>query len=82
MNVREKLSLCYYCWAMPDAQKGVMFVSSGIENEKKQVAEDEILNQLRNTAEGDITDEEFDAAKKSLVNAYKEIYDAPVSLES
>ena len=82
MNVREKLSLCYYCWAMPDAQKGVMFVSSGIENDNKQIAESEILNQLKNITELDITDDEFDAAKKSLVNGYKEIYDGPGSLES
>ncbi|MFI3207453.1 MAG: insulinase family protein, partial [Clostridia bacterium] len=31
LNVREKLSLCYYCAAGPDTQKNAFFVDSGVE---------------------------------------------------
>lgn len=75
MNVREKLSLCYYCQAIPHAQKGIMVVASGIEVAKKELAQSEILAQLDDICQGKITDEEFSAAKKSLINGYKSIGD-------
>jgi len=82
MNVREKLSLCYYCRTIPEAQKGIMIVASGIENEKRDTAQAEILAQLENVKNGDITDEELDSAKRSIINGYREIYDTPSALES
>ncbi len=82
MNVREKLSLCYYCRSIPEPQKGVMIVTAGIETENKQLAQDEILAQLKACADGNITEEELEAARKSVLNAYKEIYDNPEGLES
>ena len=80
MNVREKLSLCYYCSAIPEAHKGLLFVASGIEVENKQKAQEEILNQLEDIKQGKISDEEFDSAVKSLVNGYSELDDDPQSL--
>ncbi len=80
MNVREKLSLCYYCSAIPEAHKGLLFVASGIEVENKQKAQEEILNQLEDIKLGKISDEEFDSAVKSLVNGYSELDDDPQSL--
>lgn len=81
-NVRERLSLCYYCWASNEAFKGIMLVSSGIENTEKDKAQAEILRQLGLVAEGDFTDEELENAKLSLCNGYKEIYDQKGSLEA
>lgn len=81
MNVREKLSLCYYCRAIPDGVKGVMIVSSGIEVANKQKAQDEILAQLEDIKQGRITEDELVLAKKSLKNAYCELDDSPVALE-
>jgi predicted Zn-dependent peptidase len=82
MNVREKLSLCYYCHAIPDAQKGIMVVASGIEVDNKQTAQDEILLQLENMRSGDFTDDEFQAAKKSVINSYRGISDSAGGLVS
>jgi len=82
MNVREKLSLCYYCRAIPEAQKGIMIVASGIENDNFDKAKDEILLQLDNVRNCDITDEELESAKRSIINGYREIYDTPSSLEA
>ncbi len=81
MNVREKLSLCYYCRAIPEGLKGIMVVTSGIEVENKQKTQDEILAQLENIRNGIITEEELVLAKKSLKNAYNELEDNPASLE-
>ncbi len=82
MNVREKLSLCYYCHAIPESQKGVMIVTCGIETQNKQKTMDEILKQLKEVACGNISDEEFDSAVKSLKNSYTEIYDSASLIES
>ena len=43
MNVREKLSLCYYASSTLEKMKGLILVSSGIEFDKFQQARDEIL---------------------------------------
>lgn len=80
MNVREKLSLCYYCSAIPEAHKGLLFVASGIEVENKDKAQSEILAQLEDIKQGKITDAEFDSAVKSLINSYSELADEPQSL--
>lgn len=42
VNVREKLSLCYYCAARFDRITGIMLVDSGVEaqNREKAQAED------------------------------------------
>lgn len=81
MNVREKLSLCYYVRAIPDGIKGIMVVTSGIEVSDKEKAQNEILLQLENVRQGKVTDQELLLAKMSLKNAYKELYDNPASLE-
>lgn len=81
MNVREKLSLCYYCRAIPEGMKGLMVVTSGIEVKNKEKAQNEILAQLEAVKNGDFTEEELLLAKKSLKNAYSELDDSPAALE-
>ena len=75
MNVRERLSLCYYCGANYDAVKGAVFVNSGIEFSKKKQTIDEILTQLGNIKKGDITDAELSDAKNILVNNLRSVTD-------
>ncbi len=79
-NVREKLSLCYYCRSIPEAHKGILTVASGIEVDNRDSAVNEILLQLENVKNGIISDEEMDSARKSLINAYRELYDDGTSL--
>ena len=81
MNVREKLSLCYYCSSGNDIQKGVMFVQSGVENEKAQDAETEILLQLKEMQAGNITKDEMFAAKQAFRDMTRSIADSPYTLE-
>lgn len=78
--IREKLSLCYYCYTKVDSAKGVAVVLCGIENENKQQAADEILNLLNEMKNGDFTGEDIEAARLAVVNSYKEITDSADSI--
>lgn len=80
-NVREKLSLCYYCSARLIRDKGVLFVQSGVERKNSEIAEEEILRQLKVMQNGEFTDEEFAASKKAFADAFKSVGDTPESIE-
>lgn len=75
-NVRERLSLCYYCASAVDTLKNVMFVYSGIETQNYQKAHDEILVQLEKVKLGEFSDEEFNNAKAGLVDSYVQMGDS------
>lgn len=70
-NVREKQSLCYYCSARHDFQKGTIIVSSGILCENKEKAQQSILNELESIKNGNITEELLATSKKSLCDLIK-----------
>lgn len=76
MNVREKLSLCYYASSALDKHKGVMLIQSGVSFADFDRAEQEILAQLEAVRRGDFTEEELDAAKKSVASAYRTAQDS------
>ncbi|MCI8422013.1 MAG: insulinase family protein [Lawsonibacter sp.] len=69
MNVREKLSLCYYASSTLEKMKGLVLVSSGIEFEKYETARDEILAQLEAIRQGEIEDWELEGARRTLINS-------------
>ena len=81
MNVREKLSLCYYAGSFVDRHKGVMFVSSGIECENVEKTKDEILAQLDAVAKGDFTDAELENARRGTASELMSMTDSPGALE-
>lgn len=68
-NVREKLSLAYYAGSMLDKHKGFLMVNAGIEFKNYQKAYDEILVQLEEMKNGNISDLEFDSSKGFLINS-------------
>lgn len=75
--VREKMSLCYYCSAALFNSKGIIMVQSGIEDANEEKAKNEIINQLRLTAEGEFTDEDFSSSIKSLTDSILGNSDTP-----
>lgn len=79
-NVREKLSLCYYASSRLERFKGIMLVSSGIELENREKAENEILAQLKAMQDGDISDYEMEVSIKSIVNALRTFKDSAGAL--
>ena len=81
-NVRERLSLCYYCSAKSEAAKGIVTVLCGIENENKQKAKEEILRLLEDMKNGEFTDGDIESARLAAVNSYKEVFDSAGSIVS
>ena len=79
MNVREKLSLCYYCASNYSNLKGTMMVDSGVEEENIEKAENEILAQLESIKRGEFTDEEMHNSLLSILNSLKGVGDTPYS---
>lgn len=82
MNVREKLSLAYYAGSSYERSKGIIIVSSGIECENFEKAKEEIFIQQKAMSDGLISEQEFDSARKSLINAYLSSMDSLSSLSS
>ena len=81
MNVRERLSLCYYASSGLMKYKDVMLVSSGVEFDKVGQAQDEILAQLKNCQEGQFSDDELEWARRSVVSTLMTTLDAQSRLE-
>ncbi len=81
MNVREKLSLCYYASSLVDTHKGIMLVSSGVDFDKVEEAKSEILAQLEAVKSGDISDEELEAARRSVASDLCACLDSQGELE-
>lgn len=76
-QVREKLSLCYYCSARLDRRKGIIAVQSGIESENKQAALEEILRQVAVMQNGEFSDDVLQASKAALADLFRSVDDTP-----
>ena len=70
VNVREKLSLCYYCACSMSEFKKSAVVDCGVEKGNIEKATAEILNQLDEIRKGNISDEELQSAFLALENSY------------
>ena len=81
MNVREKLSLCYYAGSSNHWKKGLITVSSGIEFENYQRAVDEILAQLEALKNGEWEDWELEGARSAVRNSFRAVEDSASSME-
>ena len=81
MQVRERMSLCYDIGSGFHGSKGIMTVAAGIEFEKKQIVQDEILHQLREICDGNITADELTAAKEALLSNLRATHDSPGAIE-
>ncbi len=81
-NVREKMSLCYYCSASAVRTKGLLMVDSGVEAQNADRTYEAILDQLEAIKRGEITDFEFEASVKSLKDSFKTFEDSQASLDT
>ncbi|MCD8327561.1 MAG: insulinase family protein [Ruminococcus sp.] len=80
MNVREKLSLCYYCVSRMIYEKGAMMIDSGIDSGNLTAAYDEILNQIEEIKKGNFTDDELYNTKLAMRGSMKTVYDSASEL--
>lgn len=82
LNVREKLSLCYYCSSSFSIYSGVILVSSGFEVKNYTIARQAIFDQINDIKQGKISDAEILAAKRSITSSYRQLYDSPFDLQA
>jgi len=81
-TVREKLSLCYYCSAGCERNKGVAFIDSGVAPDKAGAAREEILRQLRLLQAGEFTEEDLEDTRRYLASLYTGMGDSQGALGS
>ena len=82
MNVREKMNLCYYCSSSYNRYSGILTVSSGIDSKNVETVKRAVLEQLEEICQGNISESEFHAAKKSLENYCRTMDDNPAELQA
>lgn len=75
-NVREKMSLCYYCSAARNDLKGIMLVNSGVENENIEKTKEAVIDQLEEIKNGSFTDEDINFAEMAIKNDLKSVADS------
>ena len=76
------MSLCYYCSSSFSTYSGIMTVSSGIEVKNFEAVRAAVIDQLEQIKKGNISESELYAAKRSIENAYRQLYDSPFDLQS
>lgn len=81
MKVREQMSLCYDIGSSYYSAKGIMTVAAGIDFDKEVQVRQEILAQLNACMKGEITEQELQAAKESVISGLRAVHDSPGSIE-
>jgi predicted Zn-dependent peptidase len=76
MNVREKASLAYYCSSRLESHKGLLSIQSGVEIENYERALSIIREQLAAMQQGNITEQELEKTKATLINQFRERQDS------
>lgn len=75
LNVREKLSLCYYCSSRYNANKGIILIESAVEPQNLEKAKEEILEQIKDIRLGNFSDTQLEETKLYLKQNTKKIQD-------
>lgn len=81
-HVREEQSLCYYCASTYDRLQGIMLIDSGVEAVNAERTREEILRQLEALRQGQFSDDELEAARRSLIQGFTAIDETPADRES
>ena len=82
MNVREKQSLCYYCYSSYGSATGILMIGCGIKSENREKAYSEIEKQLREMQNGNFSEDEINTAKRSTVSGLLQMHDSPSAIEA
>lgn len=82
LNVREKMSLCYYCSSNYNDMKGVMTVDSGVEKANIEKAKAEIIRQFELMQKGEFDEKEINEARLAVINGLRSVNDSATTLVS
>ena len=80
-TVREKLHLCYSISSSVNIYKGILLAAAGIDAACFENARDEILHQLEEIKNGNISDEELKAAKAAVISDLRSVEDNQAAIE-
>lgn len=75
-NVREALSLCYYCSSSYDRMKGILMVQSGVDEANAARTEQEILRQVQALTVGEFTEEDLESARRCVMQSFEAVGDS------
>lgn len=81
LNVREKLSLAYYANSGYDGHRGLVIVNCGIEFDKYEITLSEVLKQLEEIKNGNISDDELTASLLAITGSYNAAKDSMAVME-
>ncbi len=70
-NVREKMSLCYYCFSRCGYSKGFISTECGVDEKNLARTEQECLNQLKELTEGRFGKDELNKIKLHIINTIR-----------
>ena len=82
LNVRERLSLCYYASSSYARSKNIMTVSSGVEQKDCDRAMEEIARQLTAVQNGEWEDWEQEGALQAMLSSLTSLPDSQGALEN
>lgn len=82
INVREKASLCYYTGTQYNRLSQSVFMYCGINPSNVSETKSELLKQFKACADGEITEDELQYAKRYLIEQLKTADDSPILLEN
>lgn len=74
-NVREKMSLCYYCQSSMDNTKGTLYIDSGIEPKNYEQAKQAILQQVDDLKNGNFSEHDINEAVTYISNGLRSLGD-------
>ncbi|MBQ0102423.1 MAG: insulinase family protein [Firmicutes bacterium] len=77
MNVREKMSLCYYVYPS-QFSNGVCVIMAGIDGKDAKKAKKAILKEISDCQKGKISEEELSASKQYIIDGTKNDSDSPL----
>jgi Zn-dependent M16 (insulinase) family peptidase len=80
INVREKQSLCYYCYSSLSSATGTMQIMCGIKSENREKAYTEIENQLQAMQRGAFDDDDIETAKRTMISGVLQTLDSPAAI--
>lgn len=81
-NVRERMSLCYFCSSAVNRFTNSMTVICGVQKQNIDKATKAIIAQFEDMKNGKITEDEIKEAKLHLNNAYQSVCDSTAALEN
>ena len=79
-NFRERESLAYTVRSRYYRYKDMIIIYAGIEKENYEKAKEVLEKQITDIKLGDISDEEFNASKQSIISDLKEWNDSKIAL--